>query len=130
MSMNLPGGEKTTDFVIKKTLTSPEAVSLLIETFPWLPNAVGEELDPAESHYVYARFADEIQRRQNDESFLRQACDFVSHLAEVHDSFLTDILVTSFFESVAYDRTLATRMKPCLSPTANDLLEAVERHLL
>jgi hypothetical protein len=118
------------NFTIKKTLTSRDAVALLLGAFPSLPKDVGEELSFDESHYVFARFADEVLHRMRDDVFFPAACNFISRLAESRDSFLTDILVTSFFESVVYHPDLSSKMKGYLGARAKELLQSVERHLL
>ena len=127
--MDAKSEENTPNFIIKKTLTSPEAVSLLIEKFPWLPGALEEELDLDESYYAFDRFGDEVLRRMHDEAVFQSACDFITELAEAGDASLTGLLVTTVLETAAYNPDLSANMRGRLGPTAKDLLEAVESHV-
>jgi hypothetical protein len=89
---------------------------------------LGEELEPEESHYAYGRFADEMLRRMNDEAFFQPGREFISELADTHDSYLTEILVITVLQTVAFNPELSSKMNRCPGVAAKDVLQAVEQH--
>jgi hypothetical protein len=97
----LDTNENRPNFISVKTAGPKEAVSLLLERFPMVLDLgeSREELEDTGPFYAYNQFASEVQKRVNDEDFLKAVCTFMDELAASNDPLLENLLTVSVLEN-------------------------------
>lgn len=129
--MKSESNQSSPDFVLLKTCTPAEAVSLLVDRFPIMLD-LGESLDELKEtgpFYAYDRFGAEVTNRANDEEFLRQVCLFIDELAASKDLLLEDVLVVSLLETFAEDPAVAAKVEILVGEKARMLLKDIEQKI-
>jgi len=116
------------NFIIRKTCTPVEAVSLLVRRFPVVLD-LGEtksELEQQGPYYAYANFASRILADLNDKSVRDSVVKFIDELAESQDTLLEDVLITSILEKIAEDPELSHNIRLELQQKGAGMLRRVE----
>ncbi len=119
------------NFIIRKTWTPIEAVSLLIRRFPVVLD-LGEsesELKQVGPYYAYANFAGRILPDLSDKSVRNSVVKFIDELAESQDSLLEDVLITSVLEKIAEDPERSHEIRLELQQKGAELLRKVEEEM-
>ena len=121
--------ETRREFVLKRTCTPAEAITLLMDRFPTILKLAesSETLAEMGPYYVYGTFADEVRRRNIDQNFLKSFGLFANELSDSTDPMLRDLLVTAILERVADDPGTAAKVRPYLGPRAQAMLNQVEK---
>ena len=109
-------------------MTGKEAVTMLVESFPFLRERVDSDADLYETpHVTFGLLAAEALENPHDEQLLRDVCAFIDKLANSGDELLEELLVVDILEGLAQDPALAIRVGSCISPKAAEFLTKVER---
>jgi hypothetical protein len=127
--MTAESNEYRPNFILVKTVTPAEAVSLLVDRFPFMLD-LGESLEELKEtgpFYTYVLFGEQVKRKQNDAAFLRLVSGFIDELAASNDWLLEEVLVVSLLEKLAEDPGLAAKLDVLISEKARGWLKDVER---
>lgn len=113
--------KEETSFVMKSHMDSKEAVSFLINRFPFVLELVEnpEDFDLG-AYYIYELFADYLLDHHTDEEFLIAACQFIDDLANSGDLLLMNLLGVSILESAAQDQALVDKLKSRICTKARE----------
>lgn len=118
------------NFILKRTFTASEAVSLLTQRFPILSQTFStEELKFDEPFSAYERLGSLVHDRFQDEPFLRTVAAFIDELASSDDPLLENVLNVSLLEKIAEEPTVASALKAYIGPKAADLLQSIEKEV-
>ncbi len=116
------------DFVIVRTKTPAEVVSLLLHRFPNLRELICSDQDCFnEPTRVYDSFAAQVLKRADDHDFLQSVVQFINELAESKDPLVREVLVICVLEEVASDPDVARGISGALNQPARALLREVEQ---
>jgi hypothetical protein len=119
---------KEVDFILVRTMTPREAVSLLLSRFPTMRELVcPDEYCFEEPTRVYDSFASIVVERSDDPGFIESVALFIDELAEIKGSLIRDLLSASLLEGIAGDAQLARVFSRRISPRSRSLLHEVER---
>lgn len=119
---------KTVDFILVRTMTPREAVSLLLSRFPTMRDLVCPDEDCFEAPtIVYDSFASIVVARSDDLGLIESVARFIDELAEIKGSLIRDLLSTTLLEVIAGDAKLARVFARSISPRSRSLLHEVER---
>jgi len=108
------------------TLTSTDAVSLLVSGFPTLKPIIDEDELWASPHIAYGLLATELLGKE-DSSLLNSAAAFIDELANSGDKLIEELLVIDILEGIAQDPKIARRLKTKIGSKSAAFLERVER---
>jgi len=122
--------ERGIDFVVVRTMTPREVVSLLLGRFPAVRDLVcTDEYCFEEPTRVYDAFAQEVIRRARDREFTTSVVQFIDELAESKDPLIGTVLVISLLEGIAADPGVAKEISAAIGEPAKALLQDVERKI-
>jgi hypothetical protein len=122
------GEKENTDFVLVRTMTSREIVSLLLGRFPAMRELICPDEDYFDLHTcVYDSFAAEVVKRVDDQDFFKSVIQFIDDIADSKDPLLSNVLIVSLLEGIAADPEVARRVSAAADETARGLLRDVER---
>lgn len=113
-------------FIWTKTLSSSEAVTMLIGKFPFMQQLIDED-DFELPYAAYECFASEAHRRTQDPAFMKSVGAFIDELADSSDPLLRDILWVSVLGKIAEEPLVALESKKYINPKAAAMLDEVER---
>ena len=117
------------NFVLVRTMTPREVVSLLLDRFPAMRDLICPDEDCFnEPTIVYDSFATEVVRRVDDRDFFGSVIRFIDDIAESRDPLLNNVLVVCLLEGIASDPDIARRVSGAVGETARMLLRDVERN--
>jgi hypothetical protein len=115
------------NFVLVRSMTPREVVSLLLSRSPAMHNAVCPDEDCFEQPTrVYDSFAAEVVKRVSDRDFFESAVRFINDIAESKDPLLSTVLVISLLEGIAADPDATRKLSISVGETARKLLRDVE----
>ena len=111
------------DFVVVKSRTPAELVSLLLNRFP----GVREIVASRDEFHVYEILASDVRTKLDDPSFLQEVGKFIDDLVvEENDPLIGSVLVTSLLEGIAEDQEAAAQVSAVIGEKARALLRDVE----
>jgi hypothetical protein len=118
---------KEVNFVLMRTMTPREFVSLLLSRFP----ATRDLVCPDEGCFempsvVYDSFAEIVRERSDDPAFIQSVALFIDDLADKREPLVTEVLLSSLLEGIAVDEQLARMISRIISPQSRSLLHQVE----
>ena len=118
---------KEVNFVLMRTMTPRELVSLLLSRFP----ATRDLVCPDEGCFemqsvVYDSFAEIVRERSDDPAFIQSVALFIDDLADKREPLVTEVLLSSLLEGIAVDEQLARMISRIISPQSRSLLHQVE----
>jgi hypothetical protein len=117
------------DFVVVRSRTPEEVVSLLLNRFPGVREIVAsrDELYLAAPFHVYEILASDVRTKLDDPSFLQEVGKFIDDLVvEENDPLIGSVLVTSLLEGIAEDPEAAAQISAVIGERARALLRDVE----
>ncbi|MGD0215447.1 MAG: hypothetical protein ABSB87_19670 [Terriglobales bacterium] len=119
---------KEVDFILVRTMTPREAVSLLLDRFPTVRDVVCPDEDYFEwPSIVYDSFGSIVVARSDDPAFVESVALFIDELAEIKGPLVGNLLSSTLLEVIAGDAQLARVFSRRISPRARSLLHEVER---
>lgn len=119
--------DKAVDFILVRTMTPRQAVSLLLSKFPTMRDLVcPDKYSFEEPSRVYDSFAGIVRERSNDPGFIQSVAQFIDELAESKDPLIKDLLFSSLLEGIADSAQLARTISRSISPQSQSLLQEVE----
>ena len=118
---------KEVNFILVRTMTPRELVSLLLSRFP----ATRDLVCPDEGCFemqsvVYDSFAEIVRERSDDPAFIQSVALFIDDLADKREPLVTEVLLSSLLEGIAVDEQLARMISRIISPQSRSLLHQVE----
>ena len=118
---------KEVNFILVRTMTPRELVSLLLSRFP----ATRDLVCPDEGCFemqsvVYDSFAEIVRERLDDPAFIQSVALFIDDLADKREPLVTEVLLSSLLEGIAVDEQLARMISRIISPQSRSLLHQVE----
>ena len=118
---------KEVNFILVRTMTPRELVSLLLRRFP----ATRDLVCPDEGCFemqsvVYDSFAEIVRERSDDPAFIQSVALFIDDLADKREPLVTEVLLSSLLEGIAVDEQLARMISRIISPQSRSLLHQVE----
>lgn len=119
--------DKTVDFVLVRTMTDRELVSLLLNRFPNVRDLLRLDEDDFDlSTVVFDSFARVVIERSEDPGFLQSVAFFIDELAENKSSLVQEVLITCFLEGIAANEKVARMIELAMTPHSRNLLHEVE----
>ena len=118
---------KEVNFILVRTMTPRELVSLLLSRFP----ATRDLVCPDEGCFemqsvVYDSFAEIVRERLDDPAFIQSVALFIDDLADKREPLVTEVLLSRLLEGIAVDEQLARMISRIISPQSRSLLHQVE----
>lgn len=118
---------KAVDFILVRTMTPRQAVSLLLSRFPTTRDLVCPDEDCFETPtIVYDSFAKIVIERSDNPGFIQSVACFIDELAESKDRLIKDILSACLLEGIAVNAQVARMISRSISPRSSSLLHEVE----
>ena len=118
---------KEVNFILVRTMTPRELVSLLLSRFPAMQDLVCPDEGCFEMpSVVYDSFAEIVRERSDDPAFIQSVALFIDDLADKREPLVREVLLSSLLEGIAVDEQLARMISRIISPQSRSLLHQVE----
>ena len=119
--------DKDVSFILVRTITPRELVSLLFSRFPTVRDLVcTDQYCFEEPSRVYDTFAKIVRERSHDPKFIQSVVRFIDELAERRDPLIYEVLMSSLLEGIAENEQVARMISCAISPQSRSLLHEVE----